>query len=136
MHTDAWHEMGRRCAPRVARAPPRLWPVQMTRLGCRPPESSASAFPRCRCGFSSSMTAANCCRKPAQPQGLFSIPALTACTTLSTKFSPNLLSQCHIVSSCRQTAVSCCARQQQFRTKRACLDCQKDFLSTGNQLLP
>ena len=68
MHTDAWHEMGRRCAPRVARAPPRLWPVQMTRLGCRPPESSASAFPRCRCGFSSSMTAANCCRKPAQPQ--------------------------------------------------------------------
>ena len=51
--------------PSVARAPPRLWPVQMTRLGFRPPDSSSRALARCRWGRLSSMTDANCCRKPA-----------------------------------------------------------------------
>lgn len=56
-------------SPSVARAPPKLWPVQMTLFGCFPPDSSASALPRCRCGLSSSVTAANCCRKPARSHG-------------------------------------------------------------------
>jgi len=52
-------------SPSVARAPPKLWPVQMTLFGCFPPDNSASALAKCRCGLSSSVTAANCCRKPA-----------------------------------------------------------------------
>ena len=63
---QAFQKQGRTAAvPSVARAPPRLWPVQMTRLGCRPPDSSSRALARCRWGLLSSMTDANCCRKPA-----------------------------------------------------------------------
>ena len=94
MHMDkgkVYGGNGSRAAPRVAKAPPRLWPVQMTRLGCRPPESSNSAFPRCRCGFSSSITAANCCRKPARSRNLLQILALTIFTAPCPDIFPTLL---------------------------------------------
>ena len=57
------HIKGR--SPRVARAPPRLWPVQRMRVGLRPPERRFRTSPICCSGRPSSTMAANCCMKPA-----------------------------------------------------------------------
>lgn len=51
--------------PRVARAPPRLWPQHSTRVGILPPDSCSITLDMFFSGTSGRHTPANCCKKPA-----------------------------------------------------------------------
>ena len=75
-HSTAQHSTAQQYRPKVARAPPREWPVQMTRVGVSPPDSSLSTAAMLVSDLSGWHTAANCCRKPANTMLLITLNSI------------------------------------------------------------